>query len=305
WALHEGLGEHIKQAGSVVADQRLRFDFSHHKGLTIEEIRRIEDLINVQIRENLPVNKYELKYEEAQNRSDIKQFFGEKYGSSVRVVDIDYSKELCGGTHTHSLGTIGLFRITKESSIAAGIRRIEAVTGIEAEQLHRQNEDTLLKLAEVLKVPVHLTHERLEKVLEENKQLAQELKGQRLGQLSHFLDSLAVKQEMQGGVPVISAEVPLSMEDLRLGVDLLSEKVPGAVIILGAVFPEKCQIMVKVSDQGIKQGISANDLIKLMMPIVEGSGGGKQQSAQGGGKAPQKLTEALQKAREWLSEKLG
>ena len=125
------------------------------KRSTLEEIRQIEDLVNGKIRENLPVNWYEIKYDEAQKREDIKQFFGEKYGSVVRVVDIDYSKELCGGTHTAAVGNIGLFRIAKERSIAAGIRRIEAVTGQEAEALNRQHEDTLLHLGQLLKAPLH------------------------------------------------------------------------------------------------------------------------------------------------------
>ena len=125
--------------------KRLRFDFNHHKALSKEELHQIEDLVNEKIREDQPVKAYELSYEEAQKRSDIKQFFGEKYGAKVRVIDIDFSKELCGGTHTSRTGTIGFFRIAKEGSIAAGVRRIEAVTGKAAEEFAARERKTKAK----------------------------------------------------------------------------------------------------------------------------------------------------------------
>ncbi|OGN64605.1 MAG: alanine--tRNA ligase, partial [Chlamydiae bacterium RIFCSPHIGHO2_12_FULL_49_9] len=143
WALQKVLGPHIKQAGSLVDEKRLRFDFSHHKPLSPAELKEIERLVNEKIRENLPVQTYELSFEEAQKRSEIKQFFGEKYGDRVRVVDIEFSKELCGGTHALRAGDLGLFKIAKESSIAAGVRRIEAVTGKYAEELIEAGEAIL------------------------------------------------------------------------------------------------------------------------------------------------------------------
>lgn len=304
WALHRVLGEHVKQAGSVVDPLRLRFDFSHHKALSLDEIRQIEDLVNEKIRENLPVKVYDIRYDEAQKRDDIKQFFGEKYGSSVRVIDIDFSKELCGGTHTSAIGNIGFFRIAKESSIAAGVRRIEAVTGAEAALLQRQDEDSLLKLAHTLKAPIHQIQERLEKLLEENKQFTNELKEAKKGQLNILVENLAAQTEKKGSLSLLIADVPLSIEELRLCMDLVAEKLPSGVIILGAALPDKCQIMVKVSDDWVKQGLSAHDIIKTVMPLVEGSGGGKQQAAQGGGKNPLKLPEALQRAKDFLSEKV-
>ena len=158
WALYQVLGEHIKQAGSVVDPNRFRFDFSHHKALTEDEIRKIEDLVNHRIRENLPVKAYELTYEEVMKKEEVKQFFGEKYDSIVRVIDIDYSKELCGGTHTSATGNIGLFRIAKEGSIAAGIRRIEGATGEDAEALAREDENLLNHLAAVLKTHPVIDH---------------------------------------------------------------------------------------------------------------------------------------------------
>ena len=303
WALHCVLGEHVKQAGSVVDPERLRFDFSHHKALSQEEIRQIEDLVNAKIRENLPVKWYELKYEEVQNREDIKQFFGEKYGSLVRVIDIDYSKELCGGTHTSAVGNIGLFRIVKESSIAAGIRRIEAVTGKEAEELNRQNEDILIQIGQLLKGPVHQIQERVEKLLLENRNLASDLKTLRKTQLQALVESLVRQTSQAEELRFVVAEVSLSVEELRECLDLISARLGSAIVVLGTALPEKCQLMAKVSDDWVKRGFSAHELIKMAMPIVEGSGGGKPQTAQGGGKAPQKLLDALEHIKEFLIQK--
>ncbi len=304
WALHQVLGEHIKQAGSVVDPQRLRFDFSHHKALTLDEIRKIEDLVNRKIRENLPVKTYEVKYDEVQKRDDIKQFFGEKYGSTVRVVDIDYSKELCGGTHTSSVGNIGLFRIAKESSIAAGVRRIEAVTGEEAEQLNRDNENLVIKISETVKATQHHVHDRIEKLLEENKTYLQELRDLKKHQMQSLVQGLIEQSEKAQEIPVVLAEVPVTAEELKMCMDLIGEKMKSGIVILGAVMPNKCQVMANVSDDLVKKGFSANELLKIMMPIVEGTGGGKQNSAQGGGKAPQKLGEALRVVRQHLMQEI-
>jgi alanyl-tRNA synthetase len=304
WALHRVLGEHVKQAGSVVDPQRLRFDFSHHKALSLEEIRQIEDLVNDKIRENLPVKWYEITYEEVQKRDDIKQFFGEKYGSIVRVIDVDFSKELCGGTHTSAVGNIGLFRIAKEGSIAAGIRRIEAVTGHKAEELNRQNEDTLLQIAHTLKIPLPQVQERLEKLLEENRQSTQELKNLRRNQLNVLIESLLSQTNSLGNLRFIITEVPLSVEELRQCVDLTLDRLGSGLVLLGVTTPDKCQLMAKVSDDWVKQGFSAHELIKLTLPLIEGSGGGKPQMAQGGGKAPQKILEALEHVKEFLNQKI-
>ena len=298
WALQVVLGEHIKQAGSVVDPQRLRFDFSHHKALTAEEIRRIEDMVNAKIRENLDVKWYEIPYEEAQKRDDIKQFFGEKYGSTVRVIDIDYSKELCGGTHTTAVGNIGLFRITKESSIAAGVRRIEAVTGEEAEAFSRTSEDTLNQLSELLKTQPQKIGERIEKLLEENKKFALELKASKKQHLAGLVTSLLTKVEKINDVPVLALELDLPPEELKICADDLMEGLKSGVLILGSGNDGKCSMIARVSDDYVAKGIKAHDIIKAIAPIIEGSGGGKANSAQAGGKAPQKISEALAKTRE-------
>lgn len=297
WALHQVLGEHIKQAGSVVEPTRLRFDFSHHKALTTEEIRKIEDLINEKIRDNLPVTVFEIPYEEAQKREDIKQFFGEKYGTHVRVIDIDYSKELCGGTHTTSVGKIGLFRILKESSIAAGIRRIEAVTAKEAEILSREAEDSLIKLATTLKAQPQQLQERLEKLLDENRQLMNDVKTMKKAQLGSIVDELIRQADHSKNFPVITAKLGLDSEELKLCIEQLSDKVKTGIFAIGTIIQDRCQILVKVTDDLVQKGYSANELVKTVSPIIEGSGGGKPNQAQAGGKATQNIDQALEKIR--------
>ena len=300
WALQNVLGEHIKQAGSVVEPYRLRFDFNHHKSLSTEEIQHIEDLINAKIRSNQNVNWYEIPYEDAQSREDIKQFFGEKYSTIVRVIDIDYSKELCGGTHTHALGTIGYFRIAKESSIAAGVRRIEAVTGPEAEALSRESEKTLEALALELKVPSSKITERLEKILEENKQLTQQLKIFQKIHLEKLIDSVLEKVEIKSKGSLLAVKVNLPQEEFKMCADDLMDRLKSGVLIVAASFADRCQFIIRVSDDLVSKGIKAPDIVKIIAPIIDGSGGGKPNSAQAGGKAVHKIDEALDMVRNVL-----
>lgn len=302
WALHKVLGEHVKQAGSVVDPLRLRFDFSHHKALTNEELRQIEDLINQKIRGNQAVKWYEIPYEQAQQNHDIKQFFGEKYGSHVRVIDIDYSKELCGGTHTAATGHIGLFRIAKESSIAAGIRRIEAVTGHEAELLGRGAEDALNQAATLLKTQPQKLLERLEKLQEENKALLQDQKTNKKNQLTHLVKDLLGRVEKVDHIPFLVQDANLSGEDLRVCADEIMGQTPSLLLVLASGAEDRAQILVRISDDIVNKGIKAGDIVKALAPIIEGSGGGKPNSAQAGGKAPQKIAESLLKAKELVRE---
>lgn len=300
WALHKVLGEHVKQAGSVVDPTRLRFDFSHHKALTTDEIQEIEDIVNAKIRENTAVKWYELSYDEAQKKPDIKQFFGEKYGSVVRVVDIDYSKELCGGTHTSCAGNIGLFRIAKESSIAAGIRRIEAVTGEEAQEHMRESDNLIFDLAGFLKTQPAKLLERIEKLVEENKELAQQIKSVKKAQLNDLAGSLISKCEKINSIPLLAVELQVTPEEMRIVADEIMAKLPSGVVLLASRSDDKCQLLARVSDDLVAKGTKAIDLIKVLAPIVDGTGGGKANSAQAGGKSPHKIAEALAKARELL-----
>lgn len=298
WALQKVLGEHIKQGGSVVEPERLRFDFSHHKALTTEEVRQIEDLVNAKIRANTPVQGYEIAYADAQKRDDIKQFFGEKYGEQVRVIDINESKELCGGTHTKATGNIGLFRISKEGSIAAGMRRIEAVTGIEAEAMSRAQEDHIAQIAELLKSKPHQLTERIEKLLEEYKTLETQLKSQQKGKIADLAKELAQKIELKNGTPLLVQKLALDADEFKLCTDEVVEQLKSGVVVLGNVIDGKCQLIARVSDDLIQKGIKANEIIKVIAPIVNGGGGGKADSAQAGGKNPERIDEALMRAKE-------
>jgi alanyl-tRNA synthetase len=298
WALQKVLGEHVKQAGSVVDAQRLRFDFSHHKAVTAAELRQIEDLVNAEVRRNTEVGAYELSYSEAQANPDIKQFFGDKYGARVRVIDIDQSKELCGGTHTRATGNIGYFRIAKESSIAAGVRRIEAVTGTEAEQLGRKPEDELDRYAELLKTPRPKLDGRLQQLLQENKALAAELKALKAGQMEGVIQTLLGQVEEVDGKRLLMQRVDVSSKDLRDFADKAMSAFSSGALVLATTDGGKCQVLVRVSDDHVGQGVKANEMIKAIGPIIQGGGGGKANAAQAGGTAPEQLDAAFQKLRE-------
>jgi alanyl-tRNA synthetase len=301
WALHQVLGEHATQAGSVVAPDRLRFDFSHHKGVTQEEIRQIEDLVNEKIWENRAVESYELPYAEAQKREDIVQFFGDKYGATVRVVDIDYSKELCGGVHVERTGEIGPFVITEERSIAAGIRRIIAVTGPEAIEHMRGLDDLIDDIAAVVKTKRGTVLERVNSLIEENTNLGREIRAAKGAQVKNLAAEL--EPEKVGEVAVVIAQVDLEPGQLRELADLLAKRLGSCVVLLGAASADRCALVARVTDDLVGRGIKAGDLIKQIAPIVGGGGGGKADFAQAGGKEPKQLTFALAKGRELIEKK--
>lgn len=305
FALQKVLGNHIRQGGSLVEAGRLRFDFTHHKALTKEEIRHIEKIVNEMIREGSPVETYELSYEEAQRRPDIKQFFGEKYGSHVRVVAVgSSSKELCGGTHTHHVYTIGYFRVIKEGSISSGVRRIEAVTGSEAEKFAYSQEENAEKAAELLKISPAKLSERITSLLDENKHLSHEIKMGKKASLKQLAKELVGKVKNVGSIPCIAEIVSVDPEFLPELIEDLLASLRSGVIILGLQGKERCQLMARVSSDLIQKGIHAVQIIKEIAPLIGGSGGGKPESAQAGGKTPEGLRPALDKARQWLTEKV-
>lgn len=301
WALHKVLGSHIKQAGSLVDDKKLRFDFSHHKAVTKIELREIENLVNEKIRSDEKVNVYEIKYEDALKKTDIKQFFGEKYGNEVRVIDIDFSKELCGGTHTSRVGTIGLFKIVKESSIAAGIRRIEAITGHFAEQMFEEKEDLLDALSNDLKASLPSIQEKLRSILDENRHLEQELKNYKKNELKALIDECLKSKENAGKISLIATQVAIDSSEMGEFATSLIEKMKSGVVAIGAKVGERCQLLVAVSADLVAKNISAGALIKEVAPLIQGGGGGKQNMAQAGGKDPQGLDKALDKIRQILA----
>jgi alanyl-tRNA synthetase len=302
WALQKVLGGHIKQAGSLVDDKRLRFDFSHHKSLSALELRQIEDLANEKVRVNEQVKCYELSYGEAQKRSDIKQFFGEKYGDKVRVVDIDFSKELCGGTHTPHVGTIGLIKIAKEASIAAGVRRIEAVTGRHAELLVQEEEDMLAKIVGALKATPSTLFERLEQVLDENKAFSLELKGHRKDKLKALSAHSLSKIEHVGDIAFIALEEQIDADEVGNFTEELLHALKSGVVAVGVKTGDRCQLVIGVTPDLVQKNVLASALIKIAAPHIEGGGGGKQTIAQAGGKKPEGMKAAFDAIRAQLKK---
>jgi alanyl-tRNA synthetase len=292
YALQKVLGDHIKQAGSLVTENSLRFDFNHHKALTINEIDQIEEIVNQKIRDNTPVLTYELSFEEVLKKEEIKQFFGDKYGKEVRVVDIEDSKELCGGTHAKSSGQIGYFRIVKEGSIAAGVRRIEALTGEKANLFAKEPLQLVEKLEELLKTPAPKLFEKVEKLLGEIKELTLLSKELKKGVLNDLAEKLSQKVKE---IPhkVISEQVFLNPEEMKELADLLLQKVSPSVVVLGSQDETNATLVVKVSHELVKQGIKATEIIQTLAPLIEGRGGGKPESAQASGKKKENLTKAL------------
>lgn len=303
FAIENVLGPHIRQMGSLVGPDRIRFDFSHHKPLTEEEILQIEKKINDEIRSNLQVTTQEMPYDQAQKRSDIKQFFGDKYGSKVRVVNIgEVSHELCGGVHVKKAGEIGLFRITKESSIAAGVRRIEAVTGKAAEEFMYAREELLREAATLLGAPLAKVPSQIKALLHEEAELKESIKKYRKVHLKALQDELLKKKEVISGITTIVAKVDLQKEEFaQLANDLLV-RLESGVLLLAMANPDSCQLLMRITPDLVKKGLLASDIIGRIAPLVGGSGGGKGESAQAGGKRSENLEEALLKAKDQIRQ---
>jgi len=289
------LGDHVKQAGSLVSKERLRFDFTHFSSIDKRDLDRIEELVNERIRENADASVSVMSIDEAVN-SGATALFGEKYGERVRVVSVgDFSKELCGGTHVSAAGDIGFFKIIGESSVAAGIRRIEALTGAEAYKYIKQQEDAIRNLAEALKAApsdVVAKVEKLNLLLKEKEKEIERLKG-RLSS-SQAGDIIAEARVIEG-VKVLSKKVDgLDMKDLRTFGDSLRDKIKSGIIALGSSKDDKVSIVV-MATKDVQERYSAVDIIKEIAGIVGGSGGGRPDMAQAGGKDAARLDEAMKK----------
>lgn len=292
WALQETLGEHIKQAGSLVEPNRLRFDFNHHKPLTPDQVVEIERMVNAKIWENFKVVNKVLSYKEAQKDPSIKQFFGDKYGDKVRVVNIGgFSKELCGGVHVDQIGSIGLFRIAKESSIAKGVRRIEAVTGLDAEVLMYEGEARMFALADKLGVPSPKIEERIDKLLSDYKEMKEKMRHFRKQELDAQKTSLLEKVQKINGFNVLAARVEVDADELTPLANELSLKTDA--LLLAMAIDGRAQLVIKISPALIEKGVHANALIKVLGPLVQGGGGGKKDAAQAGGKDPSGIDNAI------------
>ncbi|HVJ50690.1 alanine--tRNA ligase [Desulfitobacterium sp.] len=292
-ALRSVLGEHVQQAGSLVTPEHLRFDFTHFHALTEEEIRKVEDQLNQAILANLPVSTAQMGIEEAKG-SGATALFGEKYGEVVRVVSMgDYSKELCGGTHVRATGDIGLVKILSEGGIGAGLRRIEAVAGLASLNYVRELDAEMLELAQLLKAqPADLT-KRVQGLVVQVHDFERELQQQTAKMAKSEVEGLLQRVKEVAGVPVLAASVHATdMDALRQMADLLRDKLKSGVIILGAAVEGKVNWVTVVNPTGLK-GLHAGQIIKEVAKVTGGSGGGRPDMAQAGGKDPSKLGEAL------------
>ncbi|MFC7441385.1 alanine--tRNA ligase [Laceyella putida] len=300
-ALKEVLGEHVNQAGSLVAPDRLRFDFSHIGAMTSDEIRDVERRVNEQIWVNTKVNIMQKPLSEAKAMGAM-ALFGEKYGDVVRVVQVgDYSLELCGGTHVESTGEIGLFKILSESGIGSGTRRIEAVTGRRAFAYLEGQLELLNKAAALLKAKPADVAERIEQLQERMKELSRENESLRAKLNQAAAGELVNQVHDVDGVPVLAAQVEANdMEQLRSMVDDLRQKVGQGVIVLGSNAGGKVQIVASVSPDYVKAGLHAGKLVKEVATLCGGGGGGRPDMAQAGGKQPERLPEALSRVAEFV-----
>ena len=302
-ALREVLGEHVHQAGSLVAPDRLRFDYTHYGKPKDEELEKVEDIVNRAILDNKAVNTYYRKYQEAKKEGVI-ALFGEKYGDIVRVVEIEnFSKELCGGTHVRRTGDIGFFKIIAETSVAAGIRRIEAVTGLEAIKISRRYDKLLKKLEESLGVPRDNIGQKIEKLLEEIKKLK---KG---GMVSHNVSEIEFEnkeQEKLGEINIIKKFVENGSEQVLMELsDKLRATRKKCIGIFGTIEDSKPRIVIAVTDDLIREyRIKAGDIAKLFGKAINGGGGGKSHMATAGGRDVNKLKEVIDNASGIISKYL-
>ncbi|MGD0921229.1 MAG: alanine--tRNA ligase-related protein [Terriglobia bacterium] len=292
-ALRKTLGTHVKQAGSLVAPDRLRFDFTHYAALDDQDLLDIEDLVNEHILANEVVETQVMDLDAAVSAGAM-ALFGEKYADKVRVLSIDdFSRELCGGTHVRRTGDIGLFKVVSESSVAAGTRRIEALTGAGVLNHLREASGTLALLAETLRAKPDELVQAVEKLTESEKKLRKQLESQQMKHAAAQAGDLVENAVDVKGVRVIAARVEATdRAAMRQMVDNLRPRLGSGVIVLGSVADEKVSLVAAVSNDLTKR-LDASKIVRAAAAIVEGSGGGRKDLAEAGGKNPAKLDEAL------------
>jgi len=310
-ALRNILGTHVQQKGSLVSPRYLRFDFSHNQPLSESELRQIETMVNQQILANAEVGKQVMSMDDAKEKGAM-ALFGEKYGDEVRVVSMgartaegtEFSIELCGGTHVNRTGDIGLFKILQESGIAAGVRRIEAVTGSAAVALIQDNEDRLKQIAGVLKSGTDVVVERVEQLSAANRQLEKELDQLKAKLASSQGSDLASQAEEIKGVMVLAAIVEgLDSKALRETTDQLKNKLGSAVVVLAAVSGDKVSLVAGVTSD-VTDRVKAGDLVNEVARKVGGKGGGRPDMAMAGGNSPDQLPEAISQVKQYVTSLL-
>ncbi len=303
-ALRERLGPHVRQAGSYVGPDKLRFDFTHGGALTAAELTDVEDRVNEWISRNEPVFALQTTFDEAR-RLGAMALFGEKYGDVVRMVEVgdgSHSRELCGGTHVRRTGEIGPFLIVSETSSAANVRRIEALTGPEAVRLLRERDRSLAEIAEALRTPVAQAAAAVRERERERRSLEKELRsGAAQGPSGADIDALVAEAQQIDGALLLasSVEAPDAQALLRT-VDRLKGRLSPAAIVLGTALPgpdPRVHLVASVAPELVSRGLRAGSIVKAAAAIVGGGGGGRDTLAQAGGRDPQRLPEALEAAR--------
>jgi len=300
--LREVLGDHVKQAGSLVAPGRLRFDFSHFSMIDTQTLDKIECLVNERIRENISAHTEEMDAEEA-FKTGATALFEEKYGDRVRVVSLaDFSKELCGGTHTERTGNIGLFKILGESSVASGVRRIEALTGGAAVEYVQQTSKIVRDTAQMVKEKPEVVPRRIEKILTDQKTLEKEIEKLKAQIAAKSTDDAKEEIKTINGIKVIVKKVAVdSTAALRDLADKFKDKIKSGIVVLGSTAGSKVLLIVVVSKDLVDRYYAGN-IVKQVAAVVGGGGGGRPDMAQAGGTKPEKLDAALDKAYEVIEK---
>jgi len=302
-ALRDLLGSHVQQKGSLVDDQRTRFDFSHFAPLSTGQIRAVEDQVNAEVLRNDATSVRLMAFDDAV-RSGATALFGEKYSDQVRVLEIGHSRELCGGTHVLRTGDIGLFKIVSESGIAAGVRRVEAVTGDRALHFAQEQEQRLEALSQLLKAPVHELGERVGQVLEQVRGLERELSQLRSRLAAAQGEELLGKARRVGPASLLVARLEsVDARGLRETIDQLKSRLGSAVIVLGVVEGEKVSLVAGVTAD-LTSRLKAGELVNFVAQQVGGKGGGRSDMAQAGGTRPAALPEALASVEAWVSSRI-
>ncbi|MBQ8438358.1 MAG: alanine--tRNA ligase [Alistipes sp.] len=300
-ALRAVLGTHVEQKGSMVTPQGLRFDFSHFQKVTAEEIRAVERMVNRLIRENHPLEENREATMEEANAMGAIALFGEKYGDKVRVVKFGDSVELCGGTHTSATGTLGMFKIVSESAISAGVRRIEAVTSERAEELHYAVEDQMRGIAELVNNPK--VEVAIKKMLESNEALQREIDQLHKEQVDALVEKILAERK-DGEEFVIALQVPYGSNMIKDLAYALRAKAANIILVLGAVNEGKPMLTVMLGDDVVAKGVDAGAVVREAAKLMQGGGGGQKFFATAGGKNPDGLQAAIDKAVEIVMSKI-
>ena len=305
-ALRIVLGTHVEQAGSLVTPDRLRFDFTHFSAMTSEEIAKVEAIVNEKITESIPVDTKVLGIEEAR-KTGAKALFGEKYGETVRVVCMgEFSKEFCGGTHVSNTGAITSFKILSESGIAAGVRRIEALTGNAVFEYYQDIENKFNNVCRLLKAAPANIEEKIAHLQAEIKSLNGEIESLKSKAANDALGDVMNRTEDVKGIKFLGVSLDgVDMNELRnLGDDLKVKLGSGVVVLASAQGSDKVNLIVTATDDVVKSGVHAGNIIKAAAPMVGGGGGGRPNMAQAGGKNPAGIKDAIEAAKDALAKQI-